>query len=81
MTVYNRNDVWRIKRSQSHLDKALDSLTRANGELRPKQFETLRKGVQHAIDVAESVAAEMTKATASAPPLDLNLDDEQEAAE
>ena len=81
MTVYNRNDVWRIKRTLQHLDKALDSLTRASGELRPKQFAAFRTRLQEVVGEAEKVHSEMTKATASAPPLDLNLDDEQEAAE
>ena len=85
---FTRNDVWRIKRSAQQLNKALDSLTRANGELRPKQFEALRTHVDHAINVAEMVLVEMEKivqATTRAPMqkgLSLDLDDdEKEAAE
>jgi len=81
MTAFNRNDIWRIKRSAAQLNKALDSLTRANGELRPKQFASLRKHLDHATTVCETALAEMEKVTASPKGLDLDLDDEQEAAE
>jgi len=82
--AFNRNDVWRIKRSAQQLNKALDSLTRANGELRPKQFADLRKHVDHAINVTETVLAEMDKVTEAAikspqKGLDLNLDDDEQA--
>jgi ElaB/YqjD/DUF883 family membrane-anchored ribosome-binding protein len=83
---FTRNDVWRIKRSAQQLNKALDSLTRANGELRPKQFDKLREELQGVINDTEAVFIEMEKivqaTTKAAPRLDLDLDDdEKEAAE
>ena len=85
---FTRNDVWRIKRSAQQLNKALDSLTRANGELRPKQFDKLRAELEGVINDTEAVFIEMEKivqATTKAPMqkgLSLDLDDdEKEAAE
>ena len=81
---FTRNDVWRIKRSAQQLNKALDSLTRANGELRPKQFDKLRAELQGILNDAEALVIAMEK-IAQGPVqkgLDLDLDDdEKEAAE
>jgi hypothetical protein len=71
---YTRNDLWRIKRAAKHLDKALDGLSRANGDLRPKQFAELRKHVEHATNVTESVIGMMEKALGDLPPK-LDFDD------
>lgn len=87
MPTYTRNDVWRIKRCQTQLEKALDHLTRANGELRPKQFAELRANLQHATVVVENVVTQMQGIADDKPPPKqigndlLNLDDEAEAAE
>jgi vacuolar-type H+-ATPase subunit D/Vma8 len=63
--TYTRNDLWRIKRAAKHLDKTLDTLSRANGELRPKQFADLRKHLDHATNVTENVIELMEKALES----------------
>lgn len=60
---YTRNDVWRLKRTMTHLNKALDSLTRAGGELRPKQFDGLRGELQGITTDAELLLVDIEKAT------------------
>lgn len=81
--TYSRNDLWRIKRAAKHLEKTLDNLSRANGELRPRQFAELRKTVDHAIHVTEDVLSDMEKAVKAVPTLNLGDldDDEKQAAE
>jgi hypothetical protein len=70
--TYTRNDLWRIKRSMNHLNKALDNLSRANGDLRPKQFTELRGHVTHATNVVETALEEMEKAWIVPSRLDSN---------
>lgn len=82
---FNRNDRWRVKRSAKHLEKVLDGLARAGGELRPKQFRDLSARLKQSQDTIEALFEEMTAiGEGEAPPaeLDLDLDDDrQEAAE
>jgi hypothetical protein len=83
MTAFNRNDLWRIKRTMNHLNKALDSLTRAGGELRPKQFDKLREELTRILGDTEDLLVAMEKAQHAAhhaqKPLDLDLDDDEQA--
>ena len=55
--TYTRSEQWRIKRSAGHLDKALDSLTRAKGELRP--LRGLHDRMDKILDDAEGLYKEM----------------------
>lgn len=92
--TYNRNDLWRIKRSAKQLERALDSLSRAGGELRPKQFKPLRdlldaitekaEQLHRTMDTAGHEAAEeiaVDKAARKTLTLDLDDDEVKEAAE
>jgi hypothetical protein len=88
LTSYTRNDLWRIKRSAKHLEKALDAIARAGGELRPKQFDSLRATLEAITTKAEALHKSMEQATTQAiaeaakpgsKTLDLNLDDDEQA--
>ncbi|MET0666890.1 MAG: hypothetical protein ABWZ01_00070 [Methyloceanibacter sp.] len=78
MPDYTRNDIWRLKRTMAHLNKALDSLTRAGGELRPKQFDKLRKTLSEVSGDTEALLIDIESVTQARPQKTFDLD---EAAE
>ena len=85
MTI-NRNNMWRIQRSAKHLEKALDSLSRAGGELRPRELADLRKSFDTVMRQTERLHEQMEtlmRQPGQARQLDLDdLDDDtKEAAE
>ncbi len=63
--TYTRSEQWRIKRSAGHLDKALDSLTRAKGELRP--LRELHDRMDKLLDEAEGLYKDMRNGSQPAP--------------
>jgi hypothetical protein len=80
--TYSRSEQWRIKRSSGHLDKALDSLTRAKGELRP--LRELHDRMDRLLADAESLYKDMRNGSQPAPrmlPIDRSDDGEDEPSE
>ena len=61
MSEFNRPDRHRLSRVHNRIEKALDELSRANGEMRPTQFRTIKGHLDAAMERLEALQHDLVK--------------------
>jgi hypothetical protein len=74
MTTLNKNHSARLKRVQQRLDRSLDSIMQANGELWPANLRPYGERLQQAVDILQKLSRDIDGHLSGATV----VDDEQE---
>lgn len=81
----NKNHAARLKRVNQRLDRSLDALMQANGELWPTELRPYGKKLQEAVNVLQGLTAEITERLQGEPvvdePAEREVDADQEDIE
>ena len=65
MSDYNRPDRHRLNRVNNRIEKALDELSRANGEMRPAKFRGIREVLGETMSLLEQLQRNLVHEIAS----------------
>lgn len=85
MTTLSKNHAARLKRVDQRLDRSLDALMQANGELWPSELRPYGTRLQEAVNIlqelSKDVRAHIEGATVKPDPEDSAVDPDQEDIE